>query len=93
MENIMNKTKTALTIVRLLGIAFLLAIALTTTILMEGLQIIVNLIQNPSELERRVIAPIESCSQQFQIQKVVKDTDIKIKFNFLRFSEFLLRRF
>jgi hypothetical protein len=58
--NIMNKTKIALTIVKLLGIAVLLAIALTTTIFIEGLQIIAKLIQNLNEVERLVIAPIQA---------------------------------
>lgn len=55
----MNKTKITLTIVKLLGIAVLLAIALTTTILIEGLQLIAKLIQNLNEAERQVIAPIK----------------------------------
>jgi hypothetical protein len=50
----MNKTKIALTIAKLLGIAALLAIALTITILIEGLQLIASTIQ---KLSKKVIQP------------------------------------
>jgi hypothetical protein len=41
----MNKSKAALNIIKLLGIALLLTIALLTTILIEGLQAIIALIK------------------------------------------------
>jgi len=44
----MNKSKIATTIIKLLGIALLLAIALTITILIEALQLISALIQSLS---------------------------------------------
>ncbi len=45
----MNKSKIALTIFKLLGIATLLTIALTIIILIEGLQLIASLIQSLTE--------------------------------------------
>jgi hypothetical protein len=54
----MNKSKIATTIAKLLGIAALLAIALTITILIEGLQLIASIIQGLNENEPKAIQPV-----------------------------------
>jgi len=61
----MTKTKITLTIVKLLGIAALLAISLTTIILIEGLQLIASLIQSLTEEK------VERVANQLLIKPVI----------------------
>jgi hypothetical protein len=64
----MNKSQIALTIFKLFGIATLLTIALITIILIDGLQLIANLIQSlteekvtrvPNQLLLKVVIPLK----------------------------------
>jgi hypothetical protein len=68
----MNKTKIALTIAKLLGIAALLAIALTITILIEGLQLIASLIQELNENKPKVIPVLEAAKPTKPIKPTIQ---------------------